>query len=881
MNRIYFLPVIFVFSIFSGFVNGQISSDEIITPEAFFGFKPGADRMLFGYQKLIDYFKLLDEQSPRIKMIEIGETPMGKKMYMAFLSSEENINKLDRLKEINRELALNQSLTEEQSKGYVKEGKVFILATLSMHASEVGPSQSSPLIAYEAATTTDPEKLEWMSDVVYMIVPSQNPDGMDIVVNHYNKTKGTKYEGGNLPEVYHKYVGHDNNRDYVTLTQSDNLAIARIYNKTWFPQVMVEKHQMGSTGPRYFVPPMHDPISENVNEKIWNWTWVFGSNMATDMAADGLTGISQHYNFDDYWPGSTETAIWKNVVGLLTEMASVQYAKPVYIEKSELKVSGKGLGEYKKSINMPKPWEGGWWRLSDMVKYEISSSWSLIKTGSKYRSDLLTNRNELCREEISKGKTLKPAYFIIPKHQTDSGELIDLITLLDEHGVSVYALMDRIRYENLVFEKGDYVVPLAQPFRAFIKEVLEKQDFPARHYTPGGELIPPYDITSWSLPMHRGLKSFQVDSVAESIEAFMEKVDFPVKVQAAHGENIKTLLFPVTNNESFKIAFAALKGGFKVSRVSGGFKVGENQLNTGDFIIGATGKNMDKLHELLEQIKVPPVMLPEEVSGPIIELKLPRIALVETNFADMDAGWTRYIFDQYKIPFTIIKPGDVEKKDLSETDVIVFPDNNSSILLDGKYKSSDNTYSIPALDPQYAKGIGKEGVQKLMKFAEDGGIIVSWGQSTGLFMGAQSIKISDKEKEEFELPVSDISKSLEKLYIPGSLLNIELNQGNPLTLGMDKTAYVFTRGRPVFSTSIPYFDTDRRVIAGYPEKEILASGYAGNEELLAGKPVMVWIRKGKGQFVMYGFSPQFRASTTGTYKLLFNALFLKQPAGNF
>ena len=292
MKKTFLNLKLFSVSIFLFLTGNQLFATEITTPESFFGFKPGADGMLFRYETMIDYFKKLDDQSDRIKMMEIGESPMGKKMYSAFISSEKNIRNLEKLREINRELALNPDLSEEKLKKYIGEGKVFILATLSMHASEVGPSQASPLIAYEAVTTNDPVKLNWLDDVVYMVVPSHNPDGMDLVVDYFNKTKGTKYEGSNLPEVYHKYVGHDNNRDFVTLTQSDNRAVAAIYNKTWFPQVMVEKHQMGSTGPRYFVPPMHDPIAENVSEKIWNWTWIFGLNMAIDMVVDGCAGVS-------------------------------------------------------------------------------------------------------------------------------------------------------------------------------------------------------------------------------------------------------------------------------------------------------------------------------------------------------------------------------------------------------------------------------------------------------------------------------------------------------------------------------------------------------------------------------------------------------------
>ncbi|MCK4747925.1 MAG: hypothetical protein KAT15_12835, partial [Bacteroidales bacterium] len=271
-------------------------------PLDYFSFEPGSDRNLFTYEELIDYLQSLDAASDRLKMVEIGKSPQGRSMYIAFLSSADNLARLDELKEINRSLALEPDIPSGEKQEMLDKGKVFVLATLSMHSSEVGPSQSAPLIAYDLVTTDDPLKLQWMNDVVYMMVPSHNPDGMDMIIENYKKFKGTKYEGSSMPGVYHKYVGHDNNRDFVTLSQEDTRAIASIYNLEWFPQVMVEKHQMSSTGTRYFVPPNHDPIAKNVDAELWTWVGVFGSNMLKDMTRDSLYGVSTHYLFDDYWP---------------------------------------------------------------------------------------------------------------------------------------------------------------------------------------------------------------------------------------------------------------------------------------------------------------------------------------------------------------------------------------------------------------------------------------------------------------------------------------------------------------------------------------------------------------------------------------------------
>lgn len=846
-------------------------------PSDFFGFEPGSDRNLFTYEQLIEYLQKLDGESPRIRMDEIGTSPMGKPIFIAFISSEENINNLEVYREINRELALNPNLGNEELTNMISKGRVFVLATLSMHSSEVGPSQSAPLIAYDLATTGDQEKLEWLGNVVYMMVPCHNPDGMDLIVENYKKNLGTKYEGASLPQVYHKYVGHDNNRDFVILTQDDNRAIARIYNQTWLPQVMVEKHQMGSTGTRYFVPPNHDPIAENVPAGIFHWGGVFGQHMATDMTAHGLAGVSQHYLFDDYWPGSTETCIWKNVIGFLTEAASAKTATPIYIEPTELTVSGKGLSEYKKSINMLLPWEGGWWRLGDIVEYEVVSTQSILKTASLYRADILDFRNRMCREQVEKGRTEAPFYYIIPLKQHDPGEMVNLVNLMKEHGVEVYELTESLELEGRAYKPGDLVIPLAQPFRAFIKEVMETQEFPARHYTPGGELIRPYDITSWSLPLHRYVKSLEIDTRSKELESKLKVIEGTYDLSGSAEIEAHAIVLPVSSNESFRTAFRALKEGLEVERVEEPLELQGETFGRGSFVVYLASGKKGARETVLDQLPFKPGVISDKRSLRTAPLEMPRIALVETYFHDMDAGWTRYLFDTYHIPFTVLHPDQFPKTDLAEDfDVIIFPDTEKSVLMTGKRKSGDSYY-MGDYHPDYVKGIDTAGLRNLMTFSDEGGIVIAWGRSTRLFEGILKIKHKESE-EEFQLPFRDISSSLSQagLYVAGSLVRVDLIKEHPLTQGMPEHIGVFSRGRPVFQTSIPLFDTDRRVIGKYPEKEVLMSGYASNEEKMGNRAAMIWMKKGKGQFVFYGFSPQFRASTQACYKLLFNALLLEE-----
>jgi hypothetical protein len=851
-------------------------------PEAYFGFQPGSDHELIDYQQLIGYLQTLDTASDRLELREVGASPMGRPMYVAFISAAENIAALDRLREINRRLALEPELAEEERATLIREGRVFVMATLSMHSSEVGPSQSLPILAHELATTSDQALLARLQAVVLMVVPCHNPDGMDMVVNHYRKYKGTKYEGSSLPGIYHKYAGHDNNRDFINLSQADTRVISRLYSRDWLPQVMVEKHQMGSSGPRYFVPPNHDPIAENIDEALWLWSGTFGSNLARDMGRDGHAGVAQHWLFDDYWPGSTETSLWKNVISFLTEAASCKVARPVFVEPTELRVRGKGLAEYEKSVNMPEPWPGGWWRLADIVDYELSSFHSVLGTAALYREEILRFRNDICRKEVEKGRTRAPYYFVLPADQHDRGALIELITLLEEHGVKVQRLTAAAQVGGRALAAGDVVVPLSQPFRAFVKEVMEAQRFPVRHYTPNGEMIRPYDITSWSLPLHRGVTSWQVDTRSTRLEALLEDVsaqDLQAELSRELPEQLWAVAYPATDNQSYRAAFMAIGKGLPVARLSHAVEVDGTSLAAGSFLVKGSS---DELKTLAGELAVPPIVVEQPLAARTVKLGQRRIALVESWFHDMDAGWTRYVLDTYGVSYQVLRPVDLKTTDLVKSfDVVVLPDTEAEILKEGRYKRGDE-YRQRDYPPEFSQGFGDKGVGQLAAFLDNGGLIISWRRSTALFSEGLKLRIDDenggddgKKYERVELPVADISDSCKELQVPGAFLTVDVLQDHPLTWGMPARTGVFSRGTPVLQTSIPTLDTDRRVIAAFPERDLLISGFIEGEKQLARTPAMVWIKKGRGQLVLFSFNPQFRASTPATYKLLFNALLLQ------
>jgi len=338
---------------------------------------------------------------------------------------------------------------------------------------------------------------------------------------------------------------------------------------------------------------------------------------------------------------------------------------------------------------------------------------------------------------------------------------------------------------------------------------------------------------------------------------------------------VHAMVLPVTSNESFRSAFKALEMGLRVERLNVEIELKSHPYKKGSFIVYYDSRKKDNWDALIEAIPFQPGWISNKRAYDADPMEMPRIALVETYFHDMDAGWTRFLFDSYDIPFTVLHPDQFPESDLAgKFDVIIFPNNDKSVLMTGKRKSGDSYY-MGSYHPDYVKGMDKKGFENLMTFSNKGGIIIAWGISTRLFEGILKIKHKDSE-EEFQLPFRDISPQLAKegLDIPGSLVKMDVLQGHPLSLGMPERIGVFSRGRPVFQTSVPMFDMDRRVIGSFPEKDLLLSGYSDKDEKMGNKSAMIWMRKGKGQFVFFGFNPQFRASTQASFKLLFNAILL-------
>ncbi|HEV8581759.1 MAG TPA: M14 family metallopeptidase [Thermoanaerobaculia bacterium] len=844
------------------FLAAPITAAEPPSPESFLGHRVGADRKLAPWPKVLEYLRLLDAASDRISIESAGKSTQGNDMPVVVMTSEENQKHLERYREIARRLANPDGLSEGEARALAAEGKTIALVTCSIHSTEVGSTQMAMEFVYDVATTREPGMLSWLNDVVFLLMPSINPDGQVMVVDWYNKYLGTPFEGGPMPWLYHVYTGHDNNRDFYMLTQKESQAVNDLLYRRWFPQIFLDEHQMGSTGPRMFVPPQADPLAPEVHSLIFRQADLLGTVMSMRLEEGGKLGVGSDMIFDSYWPGGTRnTAWWKNVTGLLTEVASADVATPIYLEPGELRGEVKGLPEYKRQSNFPSPWPGGWWRLRDIIEYELIATRAFLESASRYRESLLTNFYRMAREATERGSKEPPYAFVIPADQRDPVSAARLVELLLRHGVRVQRTDTAFTVGRVAYPAGTYVIPAAQPYRAFLLTMLRRQRYPEVVPYPGGPVMPPYDVTAWSLPLSMGVEVAEAEAPVPGA-ASLSSVDAPVWPGGEVARGDGGYLISHRADSAVTVQNRLLAEGKKVYWLKR-----PPQGEAGDLYIPSGEITPEAISRLSRELHVPIAPLAVAPAGPAFRVKPVRVGLYKPWIANIDEGWTRFLLERYGFAFQSL--GNDALKDGSyggKVDAILLPSMDPSLLEKGEPASAEARRFREPLPPPYAGGIGSTGGEKLKKWVEEGGVLVALDASAGYAI------------ELFGLPVRNVLDKVsdEQFHAPGSMLRILLDTEHPLSYGMSAEEVAYFADSPAFQTSPPDARFGRRVVATYPENaaDILVSGYLKGGERLAKKAAVVEYKVGKGRVVLIGFRPQHRAQPHRTFKLLWNALYL-------
>ncbi|HEU5250838.1 MAG TPA: M14 metallopeptidase family protein, partial [Thermoanaerobaculia bacterium] len=692
-------------------LGAQTLPAEVRSPSDFLGFPVGADRKVADYRQIVAYFRALDAASPRVEIQNLGKTTLGEDMIMAVISSEENVRNAKRIKEVARRLADPRGLSDADANALVKEGRLVLLVTCNIHSTEIGASQMAMEWAHALATAEDAETKGRLDNVVLLLVPSLNPDGQIMETEWYRKNLGTKFEGSRMPWLYHHYVGHDDNRDWFMLTQRETRAMSRAIYHDWFPQIFLDEHQMGSTQPRIFVPPYAEPVDPDIHPLVWREVNLIGANMAFRLEQAGKSGVIYGFSYDAYWPGGTKnTGWWKNIAGLLTEVASVRFATPIYLPPGELAGGRKGLVEYGARTNFPNPWPGGWWRLRDIMDYERIASDALLETCADRREDFL--RDMLARSRAAIAASGPRDAYRIRADQPDRPSAVQLARLMNEHNVEVFTAAN-----------GDFWIPLAQPYGKFVREMFETQRYPEVKLVAGKEIVRPYDVSAWSLPLMMGV-SVEPATLPEGLARYHP---IPGAVSAPSGNAFAVV---PGSPENAKVVNAALRAkGAAVSIARTALTQGDREWPAGTIFLDAEGARAAA--PVLPDAAVELVAVPPAPSG-IERMRAPRVGLYKPWAASMDEGWTRWVLEQYGFAPKSLDNKTVRAGKLSEKfDAIVLPDVAKEIIATGRPRVEDGEMRYFAdLPAEYAGGLEKEGAKAIADFVEAGGTLVAFDSAS-------------------------------------------------------------------------------------------------------------------------------------------------------
>lgn len=799
----------------------------IPSPRSIFGFNPGDDRTIADWKQITDYFARLDKASDRVFVQTFGQSTLGRPLVAAFISAPENIRNLEKYKDIQARLADPRQVRNEADRDrLIREGKTVVVISCSIHSTEIVASQMSTQLAYNLASANDEDTLSILHNTILILIPSPNPDGVDIVASQYRKTLGTATEGREPPELYHYYAGHDDNRDWFMIDLKETKAVTRLLWKEWFPQIVYDIHQQGSNGSRFFVPPFYDPPNPQIAPLLLRQVGLIGHKMAADVTAAGFRGVLTNALYDTWWHGGFRTApYYHNSIGILTEAASARIMSPANVTREQLTRSNtRGMRSAMEAVtNFPDPWPGGAWHPRDIMQMELIACHSVLSLAANYRADYLRNFYELGKANLAPTADGAPIAYLIPAGQGRDENVAKMVGALVEQGVEVFRLDRELhaRHAEQVLRRltskalgrvtssalnvtlvpegdvrevpaGSYVIFLNQPYRRNVLALFEPQVYPDRT-TATGEAERPYDVAGWTLPLQMGL-------------------DAPVLLSIRETAAERKLTLIKNENDVRRDLGLALWTGDKspvANPIKAGIRVGIYQ--------GARG--------------------------------------------NMDEGWTRYVFDTFNAPFETLRNISFAEGNLRRRfDVIVLP--------------SDRARE-PA-DPESAEepaGVNGEGLVSLARFVDDGGTLICLDGSCGPLI------------KRWKLPLQNVLEGLRStdFYCPGSVLGLDVDTSNPVARAMSKevNAYFINSSafelidKPAPKSADIYEGPTRdqvQVIARYAKEDILRSGWLRGEDRIKGRIALAEVKMGKGRVVLFAFRPQHRGQTWGTFPFIWNAI---------
>jgi hypothetical protein len=852
--------------------SGLSAAGTLISPAQFIGFTVGSDNKLVRWDKIVEYMRLAAGASDRVRLRELGKTSGGNPFIALEISSPDTLQNLERYKQLERRLYFQGGAPSARERDEIfRSGKVVVLVTCSVHANEIGATQMALELVHRLASDDSPAMKKILDNVIFLLVPSANPDGQIMVTDWFNENLGTPFAASPLPSLYHQYAGHDTNRDMYMLTQKESQYMAELAWHDWFPSIWLDQHQMGTNGPRMFVMPAADPINPNVHPLIYRWNGILGQSQAAALEAAGKNGIIYNSVYTNFWQGALAwSGWWHNQIGLLTEVASARTATPIQQLGSGSAANGfapnAGRGSAERGADevllppptdvtprteYPRPWMGGRWTLRDIVDYELIATMALLETAADRRETILRQIYEVNRQTVEGDRNAEAAAILIPvAPQHDAREAAHLADRLMRGGVEVYRAESGFEADGQPYGAGTFVIPMTQVFGRYAKDLLERQTYPDIRRNQNDPPEQPYDVTAWSLGMLFGIDvTFTKTPPPASLR--MTRLTNPPQVDGRLEGSGSRYTFVYSGADTAIAINRLLKKGARVA-----FE-GQSQ-------VSVTGASRDRMEELAKGFGLVvtagnrPAARTEADQAADLSLRTPRIGLYAPwTGGSMDEGWTRWVLEQYEFSPTTIHNADIRAGELRHRfDAVILPDQLPREIVDG--------FGGETIRPEYRGGIGDQGVQNLIRFVADGGTLIALGAA------------SDLALDRLSLPVRNIKRGLrrDEHFAPGTILRLHIDTSQPAGYGLANDTYGFYTNGPIFAPIEGFTSPRTRVVARYAATGVLASGWLRGDEIMAGRAAVVSIDMNPGRVVLFGLRPQHRGQTRATFPLLFNALYL-------
>ncbi|GEO10971.1 M14 family metallopeptidase [Segetibacter aerophilus] len=895
------------------------SSQVIPTPKEHFGFNIGDDYQLANYTQTEAYVKKLAAASDRTKLVDIGLTEEGRHQFMLIISSSTNIRNLDRYKEISQKLARAEDLTDEQAHTLATEGKAVVWIDGGLHATEVVGAHQLIETMYQLVSRKDPETLRILDEAIILFVHA-NPDGQELVSNWYMKDSDVKKRKTNIPRLYEKYIGHDNNRDFFMMNMKETQNISKQQYIEWMPQVIYNHHQTGPAGSVLAGPPYRDPFNYAFDPLLVTSIDAVGAAMNNRLNLEGKPGYTQRAgsSYSTWWNGGLRTtAYFHNMVGLLTEIIGGPTPAAIPLVPSRLIPNGA----------TPNPVVPQEWHFRQSIDYSVSLNYAVLNYSINQKQDLLYGIYKMGKNSIEKGNrdtwTLSPRYidsinnafkkdqklarsgegeraiserdtvptkyfdavykdptlrdprgYIISADQPDFPTAVKFINALIYSGIGVHRASADFTVAGKKYPSGSYIIKTSQAFRPHILDMFEPQDHPNDFQYPGGPPIPPYDAAGWTLAYEMGI---HFDRILNAFDGPFQKVPYG-QLQSPKGLVTKAAsdgyVLSAASNNSFIAVNDLIEKGVDVYRLSSSQ---QKDIATGSFYFEANSKTKPLIEKYSNELGLKVTGLKKR--PPVMTKATPlRIALWDTYGGSISSGWVRWIFEQYHFPFTVIYSKDVDNEDLRQKyDVLVFvsgaiPAVRAAGAPNRGGGQQPKPEEIPAeLRERLGRITQDTSIPRLKSFMATGGKIVTIGTSANL---AYHIGLPVRNALVEVVKGQDVPLPGEKYYIPGSIMNITVDTTSDATLGMPRKADVYFDASPVFKIAPGAIASgDVKSIAWFASGKPLRSGWAWGQAYLQDGIAAFEAKVGAGKLVVFGPEVTFRGQTHGTFKLLFNQLY--------